>query len=789
LKPSPGFEESLRPGPARTPPRNIIDTPLRLRSADELNAQRAASGELPLSELVVQVDVNRQGLNETVIVLRAGNDFYLAANDLERWRLRLPAAGAVMHGGRNYYPASALAGATFELDESRLTLSIDTSPEAFSSTVSALPGNAPTTPVLPRPGGFLNYSVTSSRAGGQTTNAGLFDGAFFTRYGVLTSSVLEPTLGEGSDWRRLETTYTVDFPPEMTSLRFGDSVSRAGSWGRPVRFGGVQYGTNFSTQPGFVPYPLAMAIGQAALPSTVDVFVNNALVTQRQVPPGPFSITSIPIVTGAGDVRLVVRDLLGREQLITYPFYGSPSLLRKGISDYSFEAGAIRRDFAIASDHYGPGVASGTFRRGLTDNLTGELRAEGSDSVRAVGGSAVWRVANLAVLNAAVAGSDSDFGPGHLAEYGLERNGRLFSASFQTTITDENFRQVGMLPNELPRRRQSAATFGMQLGTAGSLSLTYVQQQFRDQPQLDVATASYTIPLGRIGQFNVTASRTAGVAGGSSLFTTIAIPLGGMTAASLGTQSTHSNQTGQTDSDFTAVLQKSLPLGEGWGYRLQAREHDTLANVSAQTRIGTYVAEAAQQGGQTATRISASGGVGTIGGYTFLSRSITDSFAVVRAADYGDVRVLQDNQVVARTGKDGYAVLPRVRAYDRNPIALEQSDLPLDAAVGALKVDAVPYFRSGVFIDFPVRHVRAATFRVVLDDGEDIPSGAVARIEGQTETFPVGLRGQAYVEGLELRNRVRVSWKGRDCVLDVAYPKLAEPLPDLGTYVCRGVVR
>jgi outer membrane usher protein len=365
-------------------------------------------------------------------------------------------------------------------------------------------------------------------------------------------------------------------------------------------------------------------------------------------------------------VQLVVRDLLGREQIIRYPFYGSPSLLRKGVSDYSFELGALRRDFAVASDHYGPGVASGTFRKGLTDDLTAEVRAEGSDSVRGAGGTAVWRVATLAVLNGSLAASQSDFGPGRLAALGVERNGRIFSANLQTTVTDENFRQVGMVPGELPRRRQSVAGLGMQLGAVGSASLTYVQQRFRDQPDLDVATASYTVPLGRIGQFNVSASKTMGPTGGMSLFATIAIPLGEATSASFGAQRTRSTLAGQTDNDYTAVLQKSLPLGEGYGYRLQARQHDTLASVSAQTRTGTYVAEASQQeGGQSATRLSASGGIGTIGGYAFVSRTITDSFAVVRAADYADVRVLQDNQVVAKTGNRSPSSSPIYRSTPR----------------------------------------------------------------------------------------------------------------------------
>ena len=53
-------------------------------------------------------------------------------------------------------------------------------------------------------------------------------------------------------------------------------ISAAGAWGRSVRFGGIQFGTNFSTQPTLVTTPLLFAQGEAIVPSTVDVFVNGS---------------------------------------------------------------------------------------------------------------------------------------------------------------------------------------------------------------------------------------------------------------------------------------------------------------------------------------------------------------------------------------------------------------------------------------------------------------------------------------------------------------------------------
>ena len=145
---------------------------------------------------------------------------------------------------------------------------------------------------------------------------------------------------------------------QLASLRLGDSISGASSWGGAVRFGGAQWATNFSLQPGFVTFPLPGISGEAALPSTVDLYVDSALRMRRQVPSGPFSIQDLPVPSGRGDARLVVRDILGREQIITQPFDTNSRLLKQGLHDYSYELGFVRRDFGIDSNNYGRPMAS-----------------------------------------------------------------------------------------------------------------------------------------------------------------------------------------------------------------------------------------------------------------------------------------------------------------------------------------------------------------------------------------------------------------------------------------------
>ncbi len=78
----------------------------------------------------------------------------------------------------------------------------------------------------------------------------------FNRFGVGTSTFLGRGLDEGVDITRLEMTWTHDWPERMQTARLGDTINRPGAWGRPVPFGDAQWGTNFATQPGFIPFPL-----------------------------------------------------------------------------------------------------------------------------------------------------------------------------------------------------------------------------------------------------------------------------------------------------------------------------------------------------------------------------------------------------------------------------------------------------------------------------------------------------------------------------------------------------
>ncbi|MCX7173360.1 MAG: fimbria/pilus outer membrane usher protein [Proteobacteria bacterium] len=740
-------------------------------------------------ERLLLVDINRQQLDQAVLVLEdPAGTLYLWRQDLLRWRFRPPAASAAIeYQGEKFFPLSALSDVSHVYDSKALTLLIEVRPGAFDSTRLTTRYDHLLPPVKPGPGGFFNYDLAASHSADSTQRAGQFELGFFNGSGVGTSNLLAENLGSHTRLTRLDTTWTVDNPEKLQTLRLGDAVNAPGAWGRPVRFGGIQYGTNFATQPGFVSFPPQSAVGQAVLPSTVDVFINNTLVSRQSVPPGPFSISNLPLVNGAGEVQLVVRDLLGREQIVTRPFYASPTLLREGLKTFSYEFGRVRDNFGIDSNNYGSWLGSGTYRRGVSENFTAEAHAEAMPGQATVGAGGDYLITRIGTLSSYLVGSHGKPGNGGMVLLGIDRQALPWSLGARTQWASSGFAQVGQATPLPPPVHSSSASLSYSAGSGGSIGFAYVGQHNRDQADTRIATLSYSVSLGTIGTFMISALRSFTGDMSTSIFALLSLPLDASTNLSFSSQSVRGGSTANSN-DFTITLQHNLPMGEGSGYRLQQRSDGAReASYSYQNNVGTYVLDAAQAQGSTATRLSVSGGVAFLGGNAFPSRRIDQSFAVVRIPDYPNVRILADNQPAGRTDANGNALIPRLRAYDINVISIDQRDLPMDAEIGAVKVEAVPYFHSGIDTRFPIKRSRGATLSIQLEDGQPLPVGAALQQVGRNEVFLVGYAGEVYITGLGATTRLIASWHGQSCEFNVRFTPSADPLPDLGIFICKGV--
>ena len=265
-------------------------------------------------------------------------------------------------------------------------------------------------------GAVMNYALFGSSMKALDHTGFVFSGAnasldsrVFGPYGTFSQTgIVGTTLFKAADALRLDSTWTYSDIETMTSYRAGDTISGGLAWTRPIRIGGVQVQRNFGLRPDLVTLPLPAIAGSAAVPSTVDVYLNNLKTYSQDVAAGPYQITNLPMLTGAGTARIVVHDSAGREVQTSLPFYSTPKLLKEGLMDFSAEAGFARYAYGIESASYGRDpVGSATARRGVLDWLTVEAHAEGGAGLYNGGIGAIAQLGTFGTLSVAGTGSES----------------------------------------------------------------------------------------------------------------------------------------------------------------------------------------------------------------------------------------------------------------------------------------------------------------------------------------------------------------------------------------------
>lgn len=833
-----------------------------------VNAEVNARNDAPvLATALLAVTLNDAPQRNAITALTDARYqvLYLAERGLATLRIAVPPnAVSRTEDNERFIAASSLPGVTFRVDATEQRLFLTVSANAFIANSVALSLSADPTATRSGYTGYFAYDLNAERSDAQRSLGGITEIGVTSPHGVFTSSHVFNRLFSGTastttdtstaamTSRRLDTTYTLDRPAQAQTIRLGDFVSRSAIWTQPARIGGIQISTNFNTRPEFITYPLRDVSGQAALPSVVDVFVNNLFAGRQDVAAGPFQVTNVPIVNGQGEVRVVVRDVLGREQVFTSSFYASSQLLKPGLDDYAFSVGRARQQYGLQSTDYGRLQSSGYWRRGLTDRFTLLTNIEAARGFTSVGAGATVVLPALGELSASVARSQitgtpatneslacctslmSDFeagvpANGNFTSLSIDRRFPRWSIGGQLRVASRGFRTLTdldsiatRLASTLPRRELIvSAGFG---GTrSGSWSLNYVSQTHNrvdtqdntvvtvDTPvyqnRVDSLSLGYSLSLGKRGFLSLAAVTT--LPGSSNnvrnrnVQLTYVLPLGpnhAVTAAH-----TFDDQTTGNVEDGTSrrnlrhenrlTLQRALPTGEGLGYRLEVSD-DKLYRSEARlaTSFATLGLDWSEANDSRGWRASANGTFTAIGGGLYAGRRVADAFALVDAGGFPNVRIYADNQLQGRTDASGRLFLANLRPFQRNIIAIEPNDLPLDTEIVRMQLEAIPAFKSGIVVNFPIRRTRGALLRLIDEHGLPIPSGALvslitsgAFITENEATFPVADDGMVFITDLQQTNKLRVSYRDLQCEVIVNLPKtrsIDDPQPNLGNFTC-----
>lgn len=666
-------------------------------------------------------------------------------------------------------------------------------------------------------GAVLNYSIYATGST-ETTSLDLplfnglnttLDSRVITPYGVLNQTgIVGQTAtgdieGSGVGALRLDTTWTVADEENMVLYNVGDVISGGPDWSRPVRMGGVQAQRSFRLRPDLVTQALPSFSGSAAVPSTVDVYVNNAKAYSKDVGSGPFQIDNMPTINGAGSARVVVRDAAGRETEQTLDFYGSQQLLRPGLVDFSVETGVVRYDYGINSMNYDESpVGSGSIRAGLYDDLTVEGHAEGGKGLVNVGAGVTLRAGIWGVGTLAGSVSDADGKVGYqlyasgettvgpviirgktqhaFGDY--EDLASVTSRGHSVSLPDM-FAPGGLLGIE-PARSLDQIGFNVPIEFIDTtLAFNFVHYEGADGNISNIVSATVSRPLFRNASMYATGYTDLEDNTTAAVFAGINMSLGDGYSVSTGA-STRSER-----ANASVEASKSLTQEVGSvGWHLRDYEGDDpyrSADLSYRTASGLVTGSIRQDTDRFRGSVELTGAVAAIDGDVYTSNRIDDAFAVVDAGAPG-VRVRRENNVVGETDENGKILIPNLGSYQTNKIEVDPLDLPLDAEVAESKTTVTPAYHSGVNVNFNVKkRVKGAI--VVLKDvsGKDLPPGSEVRLEGSSEPFVVGYDGETYITGLAAENTITVSIGDHACQARFAYRPSETVQQTIGPEVCQ----
>ena len=748
-------------------------------------------------QAILQLTVNGVERGEVVSLLR-GADVLMRVTDLDRAGVRGIAGTRETVAGVTYVSLASLAPAvTFAVDERALTLRLTAEPGLLPATVQDFLQSRPTALIYSEnTSAFVNSSVSginferftwTGEGGLSIRNTLLYSTAFRDEEGVLSRGI---------------TNFTVDDRRRLIRYLVGDRFDSTGPLGGGVLIGGVSVSREFSLDPYFVRFPTVGLSGAVLTRSTAEVYVNGQLLRREVLPPGPFELRNLPAPVGSGTAEVVLRDAFGRQQVISEPFYFTSTLLQAGVQEWSYDVGFKRDPEVTGIGDYGAWVALGRHRVGVTDDLSLGGRLElAADLVS--GGPLLTMRLPVGEVELAAAGSRADVESGWAASLAYNYASPFFSVGWAVRGLSDHYVTTSLKAPEDRPRLEATALVGFPVTSRATVTLQYTYTDFRDADPQDRVSGAVSLRLTDRANLFVTAShaRQSRLEPETSVFTGLTYYLGNATTASA------SHEEGRHFRTSALEVQRSLPLGEGVGYRARVQraeldlpqlegvsggstvDYQGLAQLQYQSRYGFYEATYDRTDNRNNSVLTAAIGIVAIGGGVHVGRPVEESFALINVPGVRGVRATLNNQEIGRTDSRGTLLVPNLLAYYGNRLGILPEDIPIDHSIAFTERLVGPPFKGGAVVTFPARRVQAFIGTAVVDiEGRAVTPayGQLTVTAGET-TFesPIGHEGEFYLENVPPgRHPAVIDHKEGRCRFTLETPVSPASLVDVGTVRC-----
>ncbi len=677
---------------------------------------------------VVEIELNGENKGEFVVRTAQESDFLVSAADLKAIGFRDIRGRSVQIEGRDYLSLRSMPGVRFDFDEPHLVIRIQADPILLGRTSIDFVGSRPFEIIHPHDSSFFfNYGLTHNASRDLGTSSFTATQETGMRWGdfLLLSNSIFARAENQSRATRLMTSITHDDRQRLRRIVLGDVYASSGSLGSTVLMGGFSYSKSYSIDPMFLKRPTLDYTGFVTLPSQVDVLVDGIRIRSEKFSPGGFNLKNIPVDGGLHDMEIRIRDTLGREQTLNIPYYSTDALLRKGLHDYSYNAGVTREGYGTESNRYGGLVFSMYHRYGLAPDATIGFHAEGNRTLVSVGPQLTGRLMRFGITDISLSMSAGIGTKGTAASLTHTFLSSHVNVRLQATGYSRHYRILSNLPIADDRLDKTRLVLGAGI-SYGSRKLGSVSFNLSSMKKyLGEDRESYAVTYARSLQKQISLSTTyQRVYQGkpeNQVFVSLTCFLHRDITASTGYQR-------QNNSGAEMIqVHKSPPAGRGFSYSALLERHDysgegfTSVNPYLQYngKYGVYSAEyrkhfADSLSASESFEVSASGSLVYASGAWGLSRPVDDSFAIVQAGKIQDVRVYFNNHEIGRTSRTGKLVIPSLNAFVDNVVGINDQDIPVNYVLKDVTRYLSPPWRSGTLVKFSATKVQALSGKLTI---------------------------------------------------------------------------
>jgi outer membrane usher protein FimD/PapC len=738
--------------------------------------------------VILKVVINKDDRGEFFLIMSEDRDIWIKREDLNRLGLKRGVGRDIRHEGETYVSLMSVSDLTFEINEEEVSLVITADPYLFEIQEAEISFKRPyNVSFASGPAAFLNYSVIYDD---------IADNSFFNLAGELGFSIEDYfarstftyARTDGINrFTRLMTNITVNDRENLRTAILGDFAASSGILGSGAILGGFNLSKNYSIDPHFLKFPPLNLAGTLDTPSEVTVYLDGLPVRQENLSTGRFIYNDVPATVGRGNARIIIRDARENVRTLTIPFYYSNRLLKRGLHEYSYSIGFSREKTGFRSFSYGEPLFLSFHNYGFLESFTAGYTAEASKDVINIGPSVSFLIPYIGIVETAFALSNYRGQSGISGFLGYSFQARNFNVKMAVRSNSKKYANLFLKPWDDKSRLLFSGSVGFGGKRMGFISAEYTHSDMFNSPALSRVSVSYNKTLSRQATLFATASQINDGETKNEILVGLHIYFGKDISG-------HVEYFNHDGSDRKkASIQKSVPTGTGFGYKVSAESspHNDFVegHVQYQSRMGIYEAGYSNRFKDGGYGISVSGGIGYIDKSFFLSRPLRDSFAKVKVADLDNVRVYNNGNETGRTNQKGEFIVPDLRSFQDNRISIESRDIPLNYSIQTLSKYISPSFRSGALVEFDVKRTQGimGTLYISREDRE-VPAELVEIhliLDDRTVEGFVGRDGEFYIEDITPgMHPAHIFYKGKKCRFDLAIPVSDETVVDLGKITC-----